>query len=113
MKANKTIRWKVVDEEKGSIKIRSAINFLGFTRLYYRKGEMTIAPKNSIGNCCFNCKKMAIKWLGEQINNKGKIIKVKTYGKGKRPTIPNLMNLGEGGTFPEGTICYPAVMALE
>lgn len=112
MKANKTIRWKAIDIKRGSIKIREYPNVFGFTRLYYNKDRITIAPNDSIGNCCFDSKKRAIEWLNGQVNE-GKVIKVKTYGKGIRPIIRNILSLEDNAPFPEGTICYPAVMPLE
>lgn len=109
MKANKTIRWKVVDENRNSwitkaVESGPEIENDFFTKLKYEKGKLTKAPQNSKGCFCFKTKTQAQKAIPMCEDNI--LLKVKTYGKGK--TAKGYI----AHDYP-GTICYPAVMALE
>ena len=112
MKANKIIRWKVVDGERKSIHIRPPeINqcFRPYKQLEYPKGKKVIAPKKSKGIFCFSSKKEAKSFSIDYLDREPKILKVKTYGNSQVPIGVN--PFGDG--FPDGTICYSAVMPLE
>lgn len=144
MEANKTIRWKVIEKnDRESI----FIDHKRYTHLYlqYLKGKITKALPFTLGCMCFDTRKNAQRFVNKFTPLEKKcatIIKVKTYGRGKRPQdvvsfIHNITFNPEEGLLqwsrnrkkyfydacsrvitvtvsnPEkGTICYPAVMPL-
>jgi hypothetical protein len=120
MKANKTIRWKVILN-----KSRKSNVIIGDYCLLYIKNKITKAPNGTLGIFCFTTKKYAKQWALEQ-SNWVKIIKVITYGKSKIPQriadststdglIQWYKNYKKSTCtyIQPGTICYPAVMPLE
>ena len=102
MKANKTIRWKLLSKYRMSWLGKENLDSLGQKALRYTKNKKTIAPKGSNGCYCFESKAQAILSFENSFQLGDRIIPVKTYGKGIRKN-----------EIIEGTICYPAVMPLE
>jgi hypothetical protein len=140
MKANKTIRWKVIDKHH-----RESI-FIDNERypklsLRYFKNKITKALPFTLGIMCFDTKKNAKQFIDKHYISERKyasIIKVKTFGKGQRPKEIVVCTRGKTDIIfpeepllrwsknrerkfsdisidkpPKGTICYPAVMPLE
>jgi len=101
MRGNKTIRWKLISKGRMSWLGKETLE-LGYKALRYSKGKMTVAPKDSMGCFCFKTKKEALDSFHSSYFLGDRIIKVQTFGRGKICYWA-----------PEGTICYPAVMALE
>jgi len=102
MKANKTVRWRLISKGRMSWLGKKTLEELGYKALRYSKGKMTVAPKDSMGCFCFKTKKPALDGYHSSYFPGDRIIKVQTFGRGKTC-----------GWAPKGTICYPAVMPLE
>ena len=103
VKANKTIRWKIISKGRMSWLGKLGIKELGHKPLRYTKNRITTATENTMGCFCFKRREDALFSHISYLYPKDKIIKVQTFGRGKTPN----------GLWPLGTICYPAVMPLE
>ena len=111
------IRYKAVSDTYKSC----IIPYQSPYSLSYKIGETVKANKNTLGIMCFKTLKDAQKFWN------GKILRVKTIGRGKNPkaismpTTENLRNFygkrSHSEWFgiippPKGTLCYPAVKVL-
>lgn len=117
MKANKTIRWKVISDNNTSEFYRDySKKFI----LSYKKNRITKAPKGTFGIFVYKTKRKAKREMDRF--HPCKMIKVKTYGKAYTPKriyfISQLRNKKIYSKepkcpIPADAICYPAVMLLE
>lgn len=119
------IRWKVVKIDLATGKRYSVTATEKYCR-EYPKGATVKALPNTLGLMTFKTKCQARQFQGQVDIPDTVIIRVKSIGKGKRPSSISIFGgaasfldafySGDGIVtrfIPSGTICYPAVEVLD
>jgi hypothetical protein len=108
------VKFKITNQERSMFWHNEGYNLL------YKEGEITRAPKSSLGIFCFKTKKQAINYITNNTyyfdEDMYTIRRVIPIGRGKVPKkIPYGWPFPSEiyTTPPSGTICYPAVKVLK